>query len=77
MKGPSPQKFRLRSMYAERESDCLVFQEKEQSQGGGLELVETPFAVEHTDKVQRVQRCRHDGEKSHIGLSLLFRFCFL
>lgn len=51
MKDPTRQMLRLRSMYAEQESDCLLFQQKEQSQGGGLELVETPLAVQHMDKV--------------------------
>lgn len=51
MKDPTRQMLRLRSMYAEQESDCLLFQQKDQSQGGGLELVETPLAVQHMDKV--------------------------
>eukprot|EP00752_Nemacystus_decipiens_P012084 g10714.t1 len=51
MKDPTRQMLRLRSMYAEQESDCLLFQQKEQNQGGGLELVETPFAVQHMDKI--------------------------
>lgn len=51
MKDPTRQMLRLRSMYAERESDSLLFQQKDQSQGGGLELVETPLAVQHMDKV--------------------------
>lgn len=38
---------RLRSMYAEHESDCLLFQQAEH----GLELVETPLALQHMDKV--------------------------
>lgn len=46
---------RLRSMYAEQEDDCLLFKQKEQSQGGGLELVETALAVQHMDKVGNLQ----------------------
>ncbi len=38
-------------MYAENESDCLLFQQKDEKEGGGLELVETPLAVQHMDKV--------------------------
>lgn len=52
MTDPTRQLLRLRSMYAEQESDCLVFQQKDQAQGGGLELVETPFAVLHMEKVR-------------------------
>eukprot|EP00903_Cladosiphon_okamuranus_P008355 g8036.t1 len=51
MMDPTRQMLRLRSMYAEQESDCLLFQQKDQSQGGGLELVETPLAVQHMDKI--------------------------
>lgn len=51
MKDPTRQMLRLRSMYAEQESDCLVFQQKDQKEGGGLELVETPLAMQHMDKV--------------------------
>lgn len=61
MKDPTRQMLRLRSMYAEQESDCLVFQQKSQSEGGGLELVETPLAVQHMDKVNR------SGPSSTVG----------
>ncbi|CBN76841.1 conserved unknown protein [Ectocarpus siliculosus] len=56
MKDPTRQMLRLRSMYAEQESDCLVFQQKPQSEGGGLELVETPLAVQHMDKINMYLR---------------------
>lgn len=44
------QVLKLRSVYAEDESDCLVFHQGED----GLELVETPFAVANTSKVWRL-----------------------
>lgn len=47
MKDPTRQVLRLRSMYAEHESDCLLFQQSE----AGLELMETPLALQHTEKV--------------------------
>ena len=47
MKDPARQVLRLRSMYAEHESDCLLFQQNE----AGLELVETPLALQHMEKV--------------------------
>ena len=63
MKDPTRQMLRLRSMYAEQESDCLLFQQKEQNQGGGLELVETPLAVQHMDKVCSVCGYLHAVEE--------------
>lgn len=51
MKDPAKQMLRLRSMYAEQESDCLLFQQTDEKDGGGLQLVETPFVLQHTEKV--------------------------
>lgn len=58
-KDPARPMLRLRSMYAEHESDCLLFQQAEH----GLELVETPLALQHMDKVRF--RRRRVGAMNH------------
>lgn len=49
LNGPA-RRLRLRSMYAENESDTLLFQPSEGAKAG-LELVHTPLVLQYMDKV--------------------------